>query len=189
METRQILLRHIIEHPGISFNLLMSVFKMSEGNLRYHLNVLERERSVRSKLMKGKRCYFPYDTRTLLQMKRRGTGELPRNEKRVLNMLEKEGASNWKDLIQSTGLSRSELTNVLRNLKRKGLVISSTVGGKRSYRILTRDLLLKRIERLLIIKLVKGEIDEETYLMIEEELRREGNYASDPASVEQGSDK
>ncbi|MGA1820247.1 MAG: hypothetical protein ACMUHU_04475 [Thermoplasmatota archaeon] len=172
METRKILLRHIIEHPGISFNLLMSVFKMSEGNLRYHLNVLEKERAVRSSLMKGKRCYFPYDSRTLVQMKGRGDGELSKSEKRVLNLLETEGVSNWKGLILRTGLSRSELTNALRSLKSKGLIISSIADGKRSYRILTRDLLVKRIERLLMVKLVKGEIDEETYLLLEKEIMK-----------------
>lgn len=171
--TRKMILAHIMEHPGISFNILMSVFRMSEGNLRYHLNMLEKERSVRSKLIKGKKCYFPYDARMLLLIQGGRPRDLNSDEKIVLRLLDHRGTATWNDLLLGTGLSRSRLTNSIRNLKKKEIILTNVRDGQRSYQILTRELLRKRIYRLLLVKLARGEIDEETYLLMEREMIEE----------------
>lgn len=86
-DTRDLIYRHILEYPGVSFQLLKGIFRMSEGNLRYHLNVLESREKVRSKMVKKNRCYYPYDMREMFRFRGVDHSSLSRNQSRILTLL------------------------------------------------------------------------------------------------------
>ena len=171
-EIRNMLHKHILDYPGVSFQLLKGVFNMSEGNLRYHLNMLEKEEKVRSKIVERERCFFPYDLRDMLGSKGIDPDSLSREESRILRLLRSRKLLSFKELVEGTGLSRKEVSSALRSLKRNSLIVSNSVGDMKIYQLATRKVLAKRMERILLIKLARGEIDEDTFLMLEKELKK-----------------
>ncbi len=169
-DKRRLIYKHILEYPGVSFQLLKGLFIMTEGNLRYHLNVLETEKKVRSKLMKRGRCYYPFDMTEMIKFKGVDPSNLSRNQARIITLLRDQGPLTRKEILTSINIERKELTGEIRKLKMNGLVLQEIQNGVKRYLFVTDEVLKRRIFRLLMVKLATRQIDEETFLALEEEL-------------------
>ena len=56
---RRMIYNLIVNYPGVPFNKLIDIFELTESNLRYHLNYLEKNDKIKSGLEGGMRYYYP----------------------------------------------------------------------------------------------------------------------------------
>ena len=59
--TRKMIYNLIVARPGATYNFIKRTFDLTDGTLRYHLNYLERNDKLRSKLEQRNKCYYPVE--------------------------------------------------------------------------------------------------------------------------------
>jgi len=57
--SRETIFRYIESQPGVSFATMKRVLGLNESTMRYHLEFLEKKKSIHVKIEKGNRCYYP----------------------------------------------------------------------------------------------------------------------------------
>ena len=174
-KTRKMVYNYISRHPGVTFSTIMGVLELTEGTLRYHLNYLERCRKILS-TSKGKhRCYYSKD-RTKSDLKP-FTGfdfnTLTKPQQRIATIIRHNPGISIGELVKITKLNKRDLQYNVKKLR--DLMIIWKVGNGRNtgYEYVTKDKLRKELFKLLIVKFLHDEIDEETYLFLKEELEND----------------
>ena len=169
-EIRSSLLNYIKNDPGVTFSRLKITFKMETSTLRYHLEHLEKRERIVKRKMEGRRCYFTPDHTISPDGTSYDPSRMTREQSRVLSEIRGNPGIIWRDLLISTGLNRKDLSSVIKCLREFELIFSYRNGGQVHFRFASREQIRKRVHRLLMIRLVKGEIDESTFLFLEGEL-------------------
>ena len=172
-ETRRMIYDHILAYPGVSYKILKKVFGLTDGTLRYHLNFLERAEKIRFSLEAGRRLFFPnYNEVPSSQL--HPNSFKPYNitplQQRILTTIKQYPGISQKELIGKTGLKRYTIVNNLKKLLKLDIVRKTPNGRNVYYEYITNEQLRYEILRGLVIKLLKKEIDEETFLKLKREL-------------------
>ncbi len=172
-KTRNMLYNHITAYPGVSFNILRNIFDLTQGALRYHLEYLEKCEKISSGLQKGVRCYYPHQN--IVNVPKRSEDELelhkltPQQEL-ILTTIKHYPGITQKDLVSRTRLGRFQVTRGLGKLQSLKLVKKLQIGRNVCYEYVPDDELKFKIIKKLVIKLLRDEIDEQTFLRLKRRL-------------------
>jgi predicted transcriptional regulator len=167
--TRKMIYNYIQEHPGTSFATLRSMFDLTDGTLRYHLGYLEKTGKVNTRHKLGKRVFFPTDIS--------GPGydhpaverdRLNRAQKRIVEVVKGDPGITERELYDASNLTKKALGEQLKILRNMGLIVKDPEDG--GYEYVSRSALKQEVFKLLVIKLIRHEIDEETFHMLKDEL-------------------
>ena len=141
-ETRGMIRGYIMVHPGDSYTQIKRNLKLGTGTLTYHLDVLEREKIIRSQSRGARKLYFPAD----VAMPEDGGG-LHEIQLRILKVAEEQPGLTVRDLAGVLGGVSGELVRYhVRGLQMMGRIHAERSGlTLRVYR--QRDgLVLRKVE-------------------------------------------
>jgi predicted transcriptional regulator len=173
-QIRKTLYNHIKEYPGVSFSKLKSFHELNEGTLRYHLNYLERAEKIRSKLEGGRLHYYPFASPVVKansdDMNLR-SHDLSQHQELILNAIKQNPGINQTELITKTSLKRHILTYNIAQLIDLGMVKKNNHVRTVSYEYIPNELLQYEMLKMLTIKLLKNEIDEQTFIKLKGKLQ------------------
>jgi predicted transcriptional regulator len=176
-ETRRMIFNHILAHPGVSFNILKKVFSLTDGTLRYHINYLERTEKITFGLEKGKRLYFPHQNAIpipggggIMNSDNGQPFKLSPAQEKLLNTIKFNPRISQKELIIRTGMKRFTVVNNLKKLLKFEIVKKTPNGKNVYYEYITNEQLKYEMLKGLVIKLLKKEIDEQTFLQLKRQL-------------------
>lgn len=172
-KTRRMVYNHIVAYPGVSFNILKNVFELTDGALRYHLEYLEKNEKISSELDRGLRCYYPHYNGFSLQSKSANLLEFQKlspQQERILSTIKLNPGINQKELIYRTRLTRFQVAKNLNKLQSLNLIRKYRIDGRTYYEYIPDDELKYQIMKRLVVKLLKDEIDEKTFLKLKRKL-------------------
>ncbi len=175
-QIRKMIYNHILEYPGVSFSKLKRFHDLNEGTLRYHLNYLERAEKISSKLEAGKLHYYPFAKRVNDPMSRNSnprSTELTPHQELILNAIKQNPGINQTELITKTSLKRHILTYNISQLIDLGLVKKNNHEKFVCYEYIPEELLRYEMLKILTIKFLKNEIDEQTFLRLKNKLKKD----------------
>jgi predicted transcriptional regulator len=164
---RRMIFNHITTYPGVSFNNLKNIFELSDGGLRYHLDYLEKNNKINANLDNGNRCYYPNQYATNAPV---ATTELMDLHKLtpiqdlILNTIKLYPGLTQKELIRQTRLNRFQVAKNLNKLSDLKLVRKYQNSRNVCYEYIPDSELKYKMLKKLVIKLLKGEIDEKTFI-------------------------
>lgn len=168
-KNRRMLLNYIQTHPGVPFGRLKDIFDLTDGTLRYHLGYLEKKGEVKSKFKGGKKIFFP--TKMAAASARvKGRSGTSRNQSRMISVIKREPGITKRELYQATNISKRELDRELRKLRDRGVIRRVQEDGYQGFELASEKDMQKEVFKLLVIKLIRREIDEETFNYLKEEL-------------------
>jgi predicted transcriptional regulator len=168
---RPLLLEHIRRHPGISFQVLLSAFKIPEGTLRYHLDRLRKDKKIVQEKIKNSRCYFPYLSKRFPQCP--GNVRLTREQEILLDMIDENPGITRKEIMQRMRMDRKTLTYNLKRFRALRLIWKVKEDGVEGFEVITRDKLKAEMFRILVRNFADGEIDRESFFLALDELEKD----------------
>jgi predicted transcriptional regulator len=172
-KTRRMIYYHILAHPGVSFNILRSVFGLNESTLRYHLSYLEKKEQIQFGVRKGRRRYYPHSAKNIVVRKTReelSAHELNPRQDLIVGMIRRYPGITQKELLHKTGLKRLTLTKNLNKLMDLYIIRRIYDHNKVRYEYIKNDQLQFEMLKQLVIKLLRKEIDEATFLELKRKL-------------------
>lgn len=161
---------HIVEYPGVLFSTLKKIYDLNDSTLRYHLNYLERAQRISHNIENGKLHYYPYTYSRDAQIK---TQELTTHQEHILDAIKQSPGINQTELMTKTSLERHILTYNISKLIEFGLVRKDNHEKNVCYEFIPDELLQYEMLKVLTIKLVNNEIDEQTFLRLKNKLNRD----------------
>ncbi len=152
--TRKRIYEEILMNPGLHFRELQKRLNMPLGMLEYHLQVLEREGLIVSK-MDGKYKRFFAD-RSMTREERRVMGSL-RNEiaRKIVIFLIENGKARHREIASKLNIRASTLSYHLSKLVKAGILAREIEGRENYYMVINPD----RVAAI-IIKYRKSFLDE-----------------------------
>ena len=172
-ETRRMIYSHIIAHPGVSFNVLKEVFGLASGTLRYHLDYLKRAEKISFDPERGRRNYYPHHSEavvTRMKINNVQTFKLNSLQELIVNTLKNNSRINQKRLTKLIGVNRFVLRNNLNKLIDLGMVKKVIKGKNVYYKYISNGHMQYEILKTLVMKLLNGEIDEQTFLELKNKM-------------------
>lgn len=172
-KVRRMLFNHIVKYPGVSFNTLKDIYELTDNSLRYHLYYLEKNRKISSGLEKGTRCYYPHPTSVTLPKKAQDTLESQRlspQQERILDIIMRHPGINQKELVTRTGINRYKIMRNLNTLINLNLIKNTHNQNTVCYEYIPDVEMRYRIMKGLMVKFLKNEIDEKTFLRMKRRL-------------------
>lgn len=98
------------------------------------------------------------------------------DQRRILNIIKENPGTNMNDLLNMSNVNKKGLRYIVNKLKDERLIWEVENGRGIGYEFITRDRLIQEIKFDLIEELLRGEIDEETFLKLVERLeKKEGS--------------
>ena len=170
--TRKRLYDHIMDHPGVSFNLLIEAFRMKDGTLRYHLQYLIGEGLIVRSSETSRRCYYCTGVKKNRLLGRTVPGKLNDEQKRLLEIVAMMPGIDHNDLWMTSRQSRKELNDNLRGLVDLGLIWKVRTANGIGYEFITETGLGKEILGLVLDKVLKDEISIEEFQKLRDRLKR-----------------
>lgn len=158
---RRLILEQIQDNPGSTFQGLMNDLVMSQGTLRYHLDILKKEERIIEKKIKNQRVYLARNECSKINKNFENTSKSNKEQKIVMELIHEYPGITRKELLERSRLSRRDLTLSLYELRKKGHISKVRESKREGFRIITRKKLHDEMMLLLIEKFVKEEIDEE----------------------------
>ncbi len=153
-DIRRLLFDYIKKNPGASFRILLSAFRMSEGNLRYHLQYLERKKRITFEKEGRDRCYFTYARKMSPYA---NDVELSSKQERLLDLIQSNPGITPEELRVRCGENGHSFTYDLRKLREGKLVWYVKRGSRTGYEALTQE----RLEDELFLEMVRRFTDGE----------------------------
>jgi predicted transcriptional regulator len=138
LERRRMVFQFIRKHPGLHMRALEKRLGISLGDLRYHLDYLERKGFITSRSDGYRKTYFSardvylQDRDLLALLRQRGPRSI------ILHLMVNEEAS-FDELREALGVSKSTLSFHLKKLTERGLVKVRKREGKNAYHIENRE--------------------------------------------------
>jgi predicted transcriptional regulator len=175
-KTRGMIYNLIIAQPGITYKFIKKTFNLADGTLRYHLNFLERNDKIRSKLENRNKCYYPIEQvgfKTRPEPSEVRTYRLSDKQELIISTIRRNPGITQKDLILKTKLLKITLAYNLTKLLDLGIIRKQRGGRNIHYYIITDQELKEEIILRLATKLLKNEIDEQTFLKVKRKLEEE----------------
>jgi len=166
--TRKLISEYVVEHPGVTIKVLSGTLGLNLGTVRYHLENLVREEVLISRKEGGLRKYFSsmVSYRNLTPSARERS--ISRNQERVLKLIEGNPGITRKEIKASLDITGKGLTYVLQRLRSSKMIWEVRRGDIIGFEIITREKLMDEILVMLARRLVRGEIDERTYLELKD---------------------
>ena len=172
-QIRKMIYKHITEYPGVSFSTLKKIYDLNDGTLRYHLNYLARAKKITSRLEAGKLHYYPYAkpvTDSSSSNSNLRSHELTPHQELILNAIKQNPGINQTELITKTSLKRHILTYNISQLIDLGMVKRNNHVRNVCYEYIPDELLQYEMLKILTIKFLNNEIDEQTFLKLKNKL-------------------
>jgi len=145
---------YIVNKPGTNFTKLHKDLPVGIGTLVHHLNILEREKHVRSKKEMGRKMFFPTGTDWVQKLQE---GDMKNDEKKeqelgmgqvteevlssvpvgimILSFLEEHGPATQKHIEEKLGLKQTTVSHSIRKLEAEGRVEGSGIKRGAEYRL------------------------------------------------------
>jgi predicted transcriptional regulator len=164
---RRMIYNHIVTYPGVSFNNLKNIFELTDGGLRYHIDYLERNKKISIDMNNGTRCYYPHHDSVSAPATSSDMMEMHRLnpvQELILNTIKLYPGITQKELVIQTRLNRFQVANNLNKLYGLKLVRKYQNSRNVCYEYIPDSELKYKMLKKLVIKLLKGEIDEKTFL-------------------------
>lgn len=170
--SRKQICKYLQTHPGISFLTLLNFFEMNKSTLTYHLNYLEDRKTIRSEKKGKMRVYFFTDwpVQTLSPMSEIKIGSLPKTQRIVLKAIKDNPGITQKELAKLTDNNQTTISYTLARLLKMGVIWKVKTGGKIGYEFITRAKLKDEMLNRLLLKLLKNEVDKETFKKVKQRL-------------------
>ncbi len=172
-KTRKMIYNLIITYPGVSYNILKNIFELTDGVLRYHLNYLKKAGMINFGFEKRLRCYYPdYNTvngprksMNSLEMQK-----LTPKQELLLGIIKQYPGINQKELIKRSRLNQIQVSKNLKKLSNLNLIKRTQKSRTICYNYVPDEELKFEIMKRLLIKLLKDEIDDQTFLKLKRKL-------------------
>jgi predicted transcriptional regulator len=124
----------IISNPGVHFSFVKRELKVNNGNLAYHLRVLEREGYLKSRREGANRCFYPTE---VPYPKMIGgelvNGKLDQKAEMILDEIEEKPNLTQSELMSYTGIGRSTLSRKLSSMEKMDLINVKRDGNEKRY--------------------------------------------------------
>lgn len=156
-KTRKKIYDHIADNPGISFNMLSSIFDLNEGTLRYHLEYLRKSDLISPRKIDNKRCYTCKDV-DLNRPGREMVNAMNKDQKNIFFLIREESGLTRNDLVERSRSNRRQVTRALSKLKEKGLIKIRKQDGIIHYEIAEDGRIFNEMMLVLMEKYLRGEI-------------------------------
>ena len=173
--TRKTIYNHIAEYPGVTFSTLKSFYDISESTLRYHLKYLERGEQISPRLESGQLHYYPNITINSISNisgVNPNRSNLTPHQERILITIKQNPGINQTELMEKTSFKRHVLTYNISKLIDMGRVRKFNHVRNVCYEYITNELLESEMLKVLVIKLLNNEIDESSFLMLKDRLKK-----------------
>jgi len=124
----------IVNYPGVSFNKILDIFELTDSNLRYHLNYLEKNNKISSVLESAIRCYYPHPSSVKLLNNRQDNLEsykLTTEQEHLLKIIKNYPKINQKDLIKRSKMKHATAIRNLNSLKNMKLIKNRKINKTR----------------------------------------------------------
>ena len=175
-QIRKMLYKHISQYPGVSFSTLKRFYELNDSTLRYHLKYLERAEKISSQLKEGILHYYLFNRNWNNQNQQNPdiyTHQLTHEQNNILNTIKQYPGINQSELMSQTALKRHILSYNLSQLINQGIIRKVNNGRNVCYEHITNDLLEYEMLKILAVKFLNNELDEQTYLRLRGMLKRE----------------
>jgi predicted transcriptional regulator len=172
-ETRRMIYNHIAEHPGVSYKVLKKIYGIPDGTLRYHLDYLVRTEMIVNNRTNGKRIYYPTDPAKMAKVSSDGSNKkikLNGVQRQLLMVIKDNPGINQKELTKKTRLNRFKIRNNVEKLIECGMVKKTMERNKACYDYISEGKMQYEIIKMLAMKLIDGEIDDETFLKLKDNI-------------------
>jgi predicted transcriptional regulator len=133
---------------------------------------LESRKEIKSSMEGRNKCYYPVQN---IGFKTRAdsafeTYKLNDTQERILDTIKRNPWITQKTLTQSTGMKNFTIKYNLKKLIDFGVIQKKQNGRNSCYKHITDSELREQIMKRLIVKLLKHEIDEHTFLVLKRKL-------------------
>ena len=162
-DIRRLLFDYIKKNPGTSFRVLKTAFRMSEGNLRYHLQYLERRKRIIFEKEGRDRCYFTFARK---RSPYNSEMELTKEQDRLLDLISGNPGITTEELRIRSGENHSSFIYDLRKLREGKLVWRVKRGSKTGYESVTQERLEDELFLDLVRKFTEGEATKDEVMML-----------------------
>jgi len=170
--TRKRLYDYIIDHPGVSFQVLQEAFRMKDGTLRYHLQYLLSQ----GEIVKGgdghRRIYYCTGMKRNVLLGRPIPGKLNDQQRRILEVVALDPGISRGDLWMRTKQTRKELSENLRSLMDLGLIWKVKTAKGEGFEFITETGMYREVYSILLDRLVKGEVSIGEFEDLRDRLKR-----------------
>lgn len=175
-QLRKMLYNHIVEYPGVTFTTLEKLYDLNHSTLRYHLKYLEQAERITSRLESGKLHYYVCNREEFISNPVNNnliSQRLTSHQEHILNAIKQYPGINQTELIAKTSLKRHIITYNISRLTELGLVRKNNHDKNVCYEYIPKELLYHELLKVLAIRLLNNEIDEQTYLKLREKLKKD----------------
>ena len=180
-ETRKMIYNHIITSPGVAFTTLKSLYNLSDGTLRYHLEYLEKADQILTDIENGMRCYYPVRNELVVSEQ---FSNKPRRynftniQLRIIRTIKSYPGISQVELIRRTQLSRFTISYNIRKFIDMGLIQKTNNGKNVFYNYMTDEALRKEVQLRLTMKLLNREISESEFFELNKKLngKKKGSF-------------
>ena len=170
---RRMIYNLIVNYPGVPFNKLIDIFELTDSNLRYHLNYLEKNGKISSGIDNGIKHYYPHPSSVKILHKPKEnfeTQKLSQEQKHIVSIVKEYPAISQKELIKRSGLKHTTAIRNINTLKNLNLIKNHKFQKNVCYEYVPDIEMKFTIIKGLIIKFLRKEIDEETFLRLKRKL-------------------
>jgi predicted transcriptional regulator len=170
---RRVIYNHIVKYPGVEFNTLKDIFELSDSSLRYHVYYLEKNGKISSSLEKGYRCYYPHPAGISVpksQETNLRSQKLSQEQDHLLNIIMHHPGINQKELVHKSRMNRFKVMREVNTLKDLNLIRNTRIHNTVCYEYIPDVELKYRMMKGLMVKFLKNEIDEKTFLKLKKRL-------------------
>jgi len=170
---RRMVYNLIVTYPGVSFNNIKTIFELTDSNLRYHLNYLEKNNQISSGLEGGIKSYYPHLSSVAILRKPEQNMEsqkLTEEQQHIVTIIKRYPGINQKELVNISGIQRQKLIRNLDNLKNLNIIKNMKIQNNVYYEYLPDAEMKFVMLKGIIIKFLNNEIDERTFLELKRKL-------------------
>ena len=170
---RRMIYNHILRYPGVSYNTLKEIFELTDSSLRYHIYYLEKNNKITSGMENNNRCFYAHPASVSILLKSQQSVEsqkLTLDQERILDIIMHNPGIHQKELVARTRMNRFKVMRNLNTLKNLNLIKNSKDQNMVCYEYIPDVEMKFRIIKGLMVKFLKNEIDEATFLKLKRRL-------------------
>jgi predicted transcriptional regulator len=170
---RRMIYNLIANYPGVPFNKLKDIFELTDSNLRYHLNYLEKNDKISSGIDNGIKLYYPHPSSVKILNTPQDiivSQKLTQEQKHIVSIVKEYPGIGQKELINRSGIKHATAIRNINALKNLNLIKNHKFQKNVCYEYMPDVEMKFTIIKGLIIKFLRKEIDEETFLRIKRSL-------------------